>query len=39
MDLSKEAYIVNNNEKENQWCEKIEEGINNTYRKYVKVYY
>jgi len=37
MDLSKEAYIVNNNEKENQWCEKIEEGINTANKKYVKI--
>jgi len=37
MDLSKEAYIVSNNEKESQWSEKIEEGINTYNKKYVKV--
>ncbi|OUM69912.1 hypothetical protein PIROE2DRAFT_37867, partial [Piromyces sp. E2] len=37
MDLSKEAYIVSNNEKENQWSEKIEEGINTSSKKYVKI--
>jgi len=37
MDLSKEAYIVSNNEKESQWSEKIEEGINTYNKKYVKI--
>ncbi|ORX44222.1 hypothetical protein BCR36DRAFT_586342 [Piromyces finnis] len=37
MDLSKEAYIVSNNEKENHWSEKIEEGINSLNKKYVKI--
>jgi len=37
MDLSKEAYIVTNNEKEAIWCKKIEEGINTINKKYVKV--
>ncbi|ORX81114.1 DNase I-like protein [Neocallimastix californiae] len=37
MDLSKEAYIVTNNEKEAIWCKKIEEGINTINKKYVKI--
>jgi hypothetical protein len=37
MDLSKEAYIITNNEKETMWCEKIEEGINTMNKKYIKI--
>ncbi|ORX75901.1 DNase I-like protein [Anaeromyces robustus] len=37
MDLSKEAYIVTNNERESLWCQRIEEGINTSSKKYVKV--